>query len=92
MKNLHDWSLRTIKFDWEAATVEIQVEGFDDSSVLSAEGVADFHVSHNYPWGKSTSINTTAGPTDADGGLQSLNIEMQSGDLIVIKARLFALT
>jgi hypothetical protein len=91
MESLHDWLLDSIQLDWGAAIVKLHLQ-WQGAHVLTAEGVTDLQVPHAYPWGPSQSVLEHDGPIDVGNGVQSLKVQMQSGDLITISGRSFILT
>jgi hypothetical protein len=87
---MHDWTLLSIRVEWEAGRAELIFSAhLRDSVPLVAEGVAELHMPRRYGWGPSVSVNKVKGPSVVDGGLQTLEIEMQSGDCIRIVAASF---
>jgi len=54
-----------------------------------ADGVFDLHVPQVKDWGPSVSVNNVRGPLNGAAGRKRLEIEMQSGDVIVIEAAAF---
>ncbi|MFK2875468.1 hypothetical protein [Dyella lipolytica] len=52
---------------------------------LTFDGVTEVHIPAMEPWGPSNSVNTIS--CDRDGCVVDFVIEMQSGDLIKIKAK-----
>jgi hypothetical protein len=86
---MHDWTLLSLRIDWESGEVSIVVRGPKAEHEVRVSGALEIHVPRALPWGPSASINTVAGPTVIERGLSSLDIEMQSGDTIRIVARSF---
>ena len=92
MNAMHDWTLKSVLFEWKLARVTISLEGTNAlEALLVADGVVGLHVPQEKPWGPSVSVNEVVGPSDAGNGLQKLSIEMQSGDVMTIVARAFQL-
>lgn len=90
MENFHDWTLLSLDFDWAAACVSIRICG--PGSVdrkLVAEDVSQLLVPRHLPWGRSVSINGVQVADVSDRGCNSMEIEMQSGDIIRIEAARF---
>jgi hypothetical protein len=84
--NLHDATLASIVFDWEPAEVRAIVHVWERGDVIiRASGVSRLEVPRTEPWGPSSSINQVKA---ASGRME---IEMQSGDTIVIDAASFEL-
>ncbi|NOT88644.1 MAG: hypothetical protein HOP03_10710 [Lysobacter sp.] len=85
---MHDWTLLSILIDWIAGTATITFRNEKSEEVrLVAEGILDIHVPKREEWGRSVSINDVIGPQcDSDGNI-SVELEVQSGDLIKLVAR-----
>lgn len=90
ISQFHDWTLAELHFDWAQARVTVIFEGPQSArSVLVASEVSFLEVPRESPWGNSVSVNTLH-IADLVGRVeQSLEIEMQSGDVIRISARKF---
>lgn len=86
---MHDWTLLSLRIDWESGEVLIVIRGPKGEDKIRASGALEIHVPRALPWGPSVSINAVTGPTVLENGLSSLDIEMQSGDTIKIVARFF---
>jgi hypothetical protein len=86
---LHDAVLHSIVIDWRAGTVEIvlTVSGSSHGRLsLRAEGLTALSCPRAHPWGGSVHVNgATIVPGDPDGA-RLLAIEMQSGDVVQIRA------
>ena len=80
---LHDWTLVRINYDWEGATATLHVRFADGERELVAQKVTELSVRHSAPWGRSASINQVA---VEDSDCLTLKIEMQSGDVISLRA------
>jgi hypothetical protein len=87
---MHDWTLTTILYEWKTAKATLCFLGPLHSAVIVAEGVSHLDVPHENDWGPSVSVNEVRGLTGS-GDRRRLEIEMQSGDVIAITARSFAL-
>lgn len=88
---MHDWTLATIMYEWETAKATLCFLGpRHRSAVVVAEGVSHLDIPQTNCWGPSVSVNELRGPT-GNGKQRRLEIEMQSGDVIAITARSFAL-
>jgi len=90
--DMDDWTLESIHFDWASAVAELRLKSPRGQETITARGVHDIKTPHLSPWGPSVSVNTADGPKLVDGGLQYLNIEMQSGDVIEVSAPSFTLS
>ncbi|HEX3864833.1 MAG TPA: hypothetical protein VHY35_24370 [Stellaceae bacterium] len=89
---MHDWTLLTLLFDWQTATVTISFRASHAKAAsLIANGVSHLDVPRLNEWGRSVSVNKVHGPVDNGRGEQRLQIEMQSGDVIAISATSFVL-
>jgi hypothetical protein len=91
MMQFHDWTLADVVFDWARARVAVALIGPSSARcVLLAEDVSSLEVPRKNPWGRSVSVNSIfiAGMPDRDE--QSLEIEMQSGDVIRVNAKKIA--
>ena len=92
LPNMHDWALEEIAYSTRKATAKLALRATQPETLdtLVATGVAELIVPNWRPWGPSSSINGHIGPEPADDGLYKLEIEMQSGDIIKITAKAFA--
>lgn len=78
---LHDATFSAASIDWAKRTAAFDFETVADGPVrLEASGVTDVSIPHRDPWGSSVSVNELR---RAKGGFE---IEMQSGDVIVVGA------
>lgn len=89
---LHDATLNTITVIWKNGTVRLDlITGFAPVVFIFVEELMQLIVPHVTPWGPSNSINDIHMiPTIEQEG-QRLEIEMQSGDTIVIEAKRFTI-
>jgi hypothetical protein len=88
---MHDWTLLSISLEWEngATVLSFRRNGPQLVSVR-AEGVSNLVIPRLNEWGPSVSVNEVRGPEKDLAGQQTLEIEMQSGDVIKITAMSFA--
>jgi hypothetical protein len=87
---MHDWLLLDIRFKWEDSYVTILLRhNVTEYEQLTIGGVSNLHVPKLNEWGPSESINEVRGPVLVRDGIQRLDIEMQSGDVIEIEATSF---
>jgi uncharacterized protein YaiE (UPF0345 family) len=86
---MHDWTLLSIEVVWEMGRAELTFRSPDREEVLVSEGVVEVHIPRRREWGPSASVNGVKGPLSINGGLQAIEIEMQSGDVIRIVAASF---
>jgi hypothetical protein len=91
MRNMHDWSLISVHLDWQSAVVELRLTAPEGAAVLTATGVTNLAVPHDFPWGPSASVNGHDGPVPFGADLHQLKIEMQSGDVIAVTAKSFSM-
>lgn len=87
----HDWTLVDVVFEWARARVAVALIGPSSTRrVLLAEDVSSLDMPRKNPWGKSVSVNSVL-IADVPGlDEQSLEIEMQSGDVIRVNAKKIA--
>ena len=94
--SLHDSTLTKLEVIWETGEGTLYIQtGLD--ALLSARikmvGLRKLECPRSQPWGISESVNAVRGPRiTEDGASQRLEIEMQSGDEIVLEAAEFALS
>ena len=86
---MHDWTLLSVIFEWEDAHVVVRFRSEMGEEKLVAVSTVDLHVPQVSEWGSSVSVNSVMGPVATEGGHQSIEIEMQSGDVIRIVASSF---
>jgi hypothetical protein len=86
---MHDWTLISINFDWANGTAQIEVKASSGRKQVMAYDVSEIHIPRRFEWGPSKSINATTGPVTLPDGLVGLAIEMQSSDVIELKAKRF---
>ena len=88
---LHDASFLRVVLLWDEiaeATLVFRVHG-PRTVVLRASGVASLTCPHENPWGPSISVNEIHGPFAVREGVERIEVEVQSGDTIVIEAASF---
>jgi hypothetical protein len=85
---MHDWTLRTINFDWQLARVTfVFLDSASIEQIVVAEGVKELRIPHENQWGPSVSVNEVPDIQRLPGGEERLQIEMQSGDVIRVVGR-----
>lgn len=87
---LHDATLESIQLDWPTGRVVLRVRTGSPARpqvVITAAGTTELVCPRRHPWGASVSINEVRGPEPHDGGAR-LEIEMQSGDVLVLAAQM----
>jgi hypothetical protein len=92
LQKLHDAILISIDLKWKEKEVTVVIQTNEASFkempllIIKAEKTKRAEVNLNDPWGRSIYIN---GVEYFDGSPAKLNIEMQSGDLILFEAENF---
>jgi hypothetical protein len=89
--SLHDATLTNIVIDWQEGIVTLKFRGSPDPRWRLPFDVIMFEMRHVdcprlLPWGPSESVNELRGPLEAAAGTMRFELEMQSGDVIVIEA------
>lgn len=93
LASLHDATLETIEMRWDAGEVILRIRTGDTEQPrreIIASAVRRLAVPRELPWGPSVSINRVRGPTDLEGGVAFIDVEMQTGDVIRIEAKAFS--
>jgi hypothetical protein len=88
LSDLHDATLQTVSFGWEAGAVSLTFKigvAASDLAMVEADGVTSLKCPRLYPWGPSSSVNTATVEELVDGKL--LTVEMQSGDVLEVSCR-----
>jgi hypothetical protein len=92
--DLHDATLVRVEVQWASGdvTVDLRTGIRKHSSVqIKAASVRNLHCPRFHPWGASASINEIRGPAPLEDGIKRLEVEIQSGDTLVIEATDFEL-
>jgi hypothetical protein len=90
MTLMHEWVLLSIAFEWKPGRLTFCFDTYLAGIVsLVAEGVVDLHVPRMNPWGPSVHVNEVRERATAERR-RTLEIEMQSGDVITVTAASFA--
>jgi hypothetical protein len=84
--SLHDCTLSSATLNWRLGELQIGLLAHEGPRSIIAHGLRDLRVPRAFPWGPSVSVNSVDGPRPNPDGGQRLDIEMQSGDRIVIVA------
>lgn len=90
---LHDATLLAITCEWAQARVTFSLQ--TEPSVrrdLIVKGVTALRLTRLEPWGPSGSVNLVSWSRREADTLAELSVEMQSGDLIEVRATEFTLT
>ena len=91
-ESMHDWTLESIDVDWHHAVVKMRLNGPISASTVIARNFSEIVVPRQNAWGPSDSVNSVRGPEFRSANMQSLEIEMQSGDLIRVVAETISIT
>jgi hypothetical protein len=86
---MHDWTLLSILFEWNSGRVTVSFKSHVGTEVLIAHSAVDLNIPQHNEWGPSVSVNEFRGPFATGAALHSLEIEMQSGDVLRIIAKSF---
>ena len=91
--DLHEAILESVAIDVEAGTVVFvltpaQFDGAPECVTFIARGWKSFACPKQEPWGHAAVwyVNEARGPSKLESGLQHLELEMQSGDVVEIDA------
>lgn len=86
--DMHDWTLVSIAFDWAEGVATTTVRNPQGQSAeLILRGVTRLNAPRIREWGPSSSVNRVNGPIKQPNGV-TVEIEMQSGDVIVVNGEL----
>lgn len=85
----HDSRLTRIEMDWTSGHLVLRAVSHRATLDLVAEATCHLVVPRSLPWGWSESINEVRGPSPIENGLWRLEVEMQSGDVILATATRF---
>ncbi len=91
-QHLHDAILDRIEVSWGQGLIHlhIRVGGSNDGSFcIKAEEALYLECPRRQPWGDSISINEVKELHGNGSATKRLEIEMQSGDLIIVEASIF---
>ena len=90
---LHDATLEQIALDWAEGTSRVEFVYFHDGKrrrgAILCSGTTHLSCPRAFPWGRSQSINSVS--VGEHDGRNTLRVEMQSGDELVVQAREFSL-
>jgi hypothetical protein len=96
LDDLHDAVLHRVEVDVVGDSITlwlepVQFEGAPIQISIVAHQRSHLDCPREHPWGRSAPwrVNEARGPTAADSGTGCLEIEMQSGDTVVIRAHEF---
>lgn len=93
LTSLHDATLLGIRYEWAQARVTFSLQTEPDvRRDLIVTGVTVLHLTRLEPWGPSESVNQVSWSRREADTLPVLSVEMQSGDLIEVRASAFTLT
>jgi hypothetical protein len=84
--SLHDAVLVSVRFEWAEALVAILLRTSHGGIEISVHGVVMLECPRRLPWGRSSSVlSASLADNDSNGDpQQTLELEMQSGDLIKV--------
>lgn len=83
---MHDFTLLNIKVEWATGVAKVTLlNGNSTEVVIHIDGLIMMRIPRLNEWGMSVSINTAKLGSSSCGNM-SMNIEMQSGDIIEIIA------
>lgn len=89
---LHDATLERVELVWDSGQALVHLRADTGALMIRALRTKRVECSRLEPWGSSVSVNEVRGPARSpDGSGQRLELEMQSGDLIVLEADEFVL-
>ena len=92
LPDMHDWTLLSVDFDWAHAVAESRFSPVGGGErTLRVSGVIDLHIPKHKFWGPSVSINRAEWELGRGNAVQTVRIEMQSGDVITVDAAAFDL-
>lgn len=84
---MHDWMLVSILLDWSENKLSINLkDNQSQQQYIYIAGLRLLNAPRKNDWGKSASINKVTGPSATADGCLILEIEIQSGDIIHVKA------
>jgi hypothetical protein len=85
---MHDWTLVSIVVEWMKGIVTITFDTYEFNHViLTADGLIELIVPKHNEWGESVSVNKACGPVPLENGNYRLELEIQSGDTIILEAK-----
>jgi hypothetical protein len=88
---MHDWSLICISYDWKSRKLILDFRTDAGNASLEAQGTSLLLVPHRQEWGPSVNVQKCDGLESALQSGGKLELQMQSGDTIVIEAVTFLL-
>lgn len=90
VNQLHDATLLGLELLWESGDASLSVRlGSGAITKIALRSATLLECPRRFPWGASVSIHEVRGPTRTDGGSLRVEIEMQSGDVLVLEAAEF---
>lgn len=92
--DLHDATLEYLRLSWSTGEILVRLRtGIWSCPEVTVRGHAGQRVEcpRQHPWGASVSVNEVRAPVEEAQGSVRLEIEMQSGDLLVLVAERFEL-
>ena len=89
---LHDATLLGLSATWADGFVEVTSRVYPNRLVrFLGEGAVNVSATRSQPWGSSESVNEIRWSDGTGAGLSVVEIEIQSGDSILIEANRFSI-
>lgn len=89
---LHDATLERVELVWASGEALVHLRADTGAVLVRARRTKRVECSRLEPWGSSVSVDDVRGPVSSpDGSGQRLELEMQSGDLLMLEAGEFEL-
>lgn len=83
---MHDWVFLEANFLWHDGSCKLKFKNSSsETKFINFTGVRKLIIPKQEEWGESVCVNKVSGPIQ-ENGFEMLNIEMQSGDQIIIEA------
>lgn len=87
---LHDATLLGLELCWESGDASLKVRSVSQLiTKIGLRATTLLECPRRFSWGPSVSINRVRGPTRTEDGPLRLEIEMQTGDVLVLEAAEF---
>jgi hypothetical protein len=82
---LHDGVLTAVLIDFENGTARFEIDLHETARAVVCAFDGSVHVPRQQPWGPSASVNELRVLEDVSTGKARLEVEMQSGDVLVVE-------
>jgi hypothetical protein len=89
LPDLHDWTLAELRVALDTNEVSLGLVGPSGSLCLVGTGLLSLSLERQMPWGPSVSINESS--LTREGDTDMLFLELQSGDVLKLRARAIAI-